>query len=341
MRGAVPAMLLAGLAAPAGAAPKTDVVELVNGDRITGEIKSLEHNQLKISTEYMDTVYLEWDKVARLHSTQSLSLVRTDGTRFYGQLAQGSDAGKLYVDPGDGRPVERLEMAAVVSASPITGGRLIDRLDGYVTAGLDFTKASDQRDLDFTGGLSSRTLVRRWSIDASASITDDSAGESSERYDLQANWRRFLPGRDFYQGFGGLTRNSELDLDLRALLGGLYGRYLVRNNFAEWAVGGGLAYSHERYTAEQLDSIEAVLSTDFSIFRYDFPETNIGGTLNLLPSLTQSGRYRAEANLQAKYEFVKDLYFQLSLYGSYDSKPPGAEKESSDYGVTTSLGYSF
>jgi hypothetical protein len=30
--------------------------------------------------------------------------------------------------------------------------------------------------------------------------------------------------------------------------------------------------------------------------------------MSLLPSLPQSGRYRAEADLRAKYEFVDDLY---------------------------------
>ena len=71
------------------AAPKTDVVVMTNGDRITGEIKSLEYNQLKLSTYHMGTIYIEWDKIASLQSDQYLLLERTDGTRYYGQLAAG------------------------------------------------------------------------------------------------------------------------------------------------------------------------------------------------------------------------------------------------------------
>jgi len=56
------------------AAPKTDVVVLVNGDRITGEIKSLEYNQLKLSTYHMGTLYIEWDKIASLETDQYLLL---------------------------------------------------------------------------------------------------------------------------------------------------------------------------------------------------------------------------------------------------------------------------
>jgi hypothetical protein len=328
---------------PVVAAPKTDIVVLTNGDRITGEIKGLEYNRLRFSTHHMGTIYIEWDKIARLQSDQYLLLERSDGVRYYGQLLEGEEDGRLQVYRGDTRSTpENVALAAVVRAQPIEGGDLIDRLDGYVSAGLDFTKASNQRSLDFAGGLSSRTRVRQWSLDGSANVTDDSAGETSERYQLGGSWRQFRQGRDFWLGFGGLERSSELDLDLRTSVGGGYGRYFVQSNRSEWVGGVGLAYSNENYTGgEVFNSLEAVLTTAFSIFRYDFPETDIGGTLTLLPSLTQSGRYRAETDLRAKYEFVDDLYFELKLYGSYDSKPPSVDTEKSDYGVVTSLGYSF
>lgn len=333
----------AGLPGPAMAAPRTDVVVLVNGDRITCEIKSLEHNRLKVSTDHMGTVYIEWDKIARLQTDQYLLLERSDGVRYYGRLKPGDEDGRLQVDRGDTRSTpENVAMAAVVRAQPIEGGSLIDRLDGYVSAGLDFTKASDRRSFDLAGGLSSRSRIREWALDGSANVTDDSAGATSERYQLQGDWRQFRRERDFWLGFGGLERNTELDLNLRASGGAGLGRYFVQTNSAEWLGGFGLAYSHENYTGgETFDSLEAVLTTAFSIFRYDFPETDIGGNLTLLPSLTQSGRYRAEADLRAKYEFVDDLYFELKVYGSYDSQPPSEDTEKSDYGVVTSLGYSF
>jgi hypothetical protein len=334
---------LVAIANSAWSAPKTDVVELVNGDRITGEIKSLEYNQLKLSTDNLGTVYIEWDKVARVTSTQELLLETADGGRSSGHLVGSGKPGTLLLKnaAADDR-VRDLAMADVVRVTPLHGGDFIDRLDGYATVGLDFTQASQRRNIDLSAGLSSTTRIRKWSLDGSMNLTDDSSSERSERYDLQAMLRRFLPNRDFfYQGFGGLTRNSELDLRLRTLAGGAYGKYFVSSNRAEWLGGVGLAYSHESYTGGTFDSVEAVLVTEFSIFRYDFPETDISGRLTVLPSLTASGRYRAEADLRAKYEFVDNLYFQLEVYGSYDSKPPSLGAVSSDYGLTTSLGYSF
>lgn len=334
--------LCASCVAPAGAAPKTDVVTLVNGDRLTGEVKALEHNRLRFSTDHLGTVYVEWDKIVRLESNQYLLLERSDGARYYGQLLRGADASHLLVRRNETAQPEVVDRATIVRAEPIEGGRLVDRLDGYVSAGFDTTKANERRSLDFAGGLSSRTRAHEWTLDASANLTDDDTEATSERYELQGEWRQFRATRDFWLGFTGFERNTELDLNLRSLVGAGYGRYFVQTNAAEWVGGVGLAYTRENYAGGTvIDSVEAVLTTSFSVFRHDFPETDIGGTLSLLPSLTESGRHRAEADLRARYEFVDDLYFELKVYGSYDSEPPLDDSEQSDYGVVTSLGYSF
>lgn len=327
---------------PARAAPKTDVVILVNGDRITCEIKSLDHNRLKVSTDHMGTVYVEWDKIARLQTDQYLLLERSDGVRYYGQLQPSSEDGRLAVDRGDARSTpENVAMAAIVRAQPIEGGSFIDRLDGYVSVGVDLSESGEQTSTNFAAGLSSRTRVRQWSIDASGGVTDDGE-ERTERYDVGGYNRRLLKARNFFEWQVGFTRNTELDLNLRGQLAGVFGRYFVQENNRDWIAGVGLAYTRETYQGDDpVNSLELALGTEFSVFRYDFPETDIGGSLVVLPSLTESGRVRSEAELRAKYEFIDDLYFELRMYGSWDSEPPSEDAEKSDYGFVTSLGYSF
>ena len=326
----------------ADAAPKTDVIVLVNGDHITGEIKSLEYNRLKVSTDHMGTVYIEWDKIARVQTDQYLLLERGDGSRYYGQLAAPDQDAQLAVRRTADGKAEPVDMSTVVRAQPIEGGDFIDRLDGYVSAGFDLSQSGDNTTFNFAGGLSSRSRIREWSVDGTADLTDDSA-RRTERYDVSGVLRRLLQGQNFYEGQLSFTRNTELDLNLRSLVAGGFGRYFVRNNSMEWRGGAGLAYTHENYQSEgSFDSVELALATDFSVFRYDFPETDIGGSLALFPSLTKSGRYRAEGDVHANYEFVEDLYFQLRVYGSYDSEPPTeGNTPSGDYGVVTSLGYKF
>ena len=59
-------------------------VAVLKEDHLTGEIKSLEHNRLKLSTSHMGTIYIEWDKIARVQTNQYLLLERSDGVRYYG-----------------------------------------------------------------------------------------------------------------------------------------------------------------------------------------------------------------------------------------------------------------
>jgi hypothetical protein len=70
------------------------------------------------------------------------------------------------------------------------------------------------------------------------------------------------------------------------------------------------------------------------------PDASLSFTTNIYPLLEDFSHYRAETDISLRREFVEDLFFEVLLYHSYVSEPPtGAE--SGDYGVMTSLGYSF
>jgi hypothetical protein len=70
---------------PAAAlADKTDVIYMRNGDRVTCEIKRLERGQLKVSTDGMGTVYIEWEDIAQLVSKELYIVELQDGKRVQG-----------------------------------------------------------------------------------------------------------------------------------------------------------------------------------------------------------------------------------------------------------------
>lgn len=337
------ALGLASMAFIASAAPKTDVVTLINGDRYTGEIKGLEQGQLKLKTDAAGTIYVEWNKIASLKTNQYLQVELEGGQRYLGQVPKASEAGAMRIvdDPDAGEPRD-VALEHVVRINPIERGKILSRLDGYVTAGYNYTKANELQQLTFTGGLSSRTEVREWSLDGASTVTSQQGDDDSSRWNLTGEWWRFLQDRWFVLGFGGFESNNELALDLRTMAAAAGGRHLVQTTSQEWAAYSGLAYTDEKYAGEKpQDSLEAVFGTQYSYFRYDSPEASLEATLNVYPSLTQAGRVRAETQLRSRYEIVKDLFFEVSLYGSYDNQPGEQALSDSDYGLTTSLGYSF
>ena len=64
----------------------TDVIILENGDRITGEVKGLMSGQLELKTEYMGTVYINWEDIYDLVSNEGLQIELQNGERLVGSL---------------------------------------------------------------------------------------------------------------------------------------------------------------------------------------------------------------------------------------------------------------
>ena len=53
-------------------AQKTDTVVMLNGDRVTVEIKKLERGRLEASTDGMGTLLIEWDDIEQLSSPRPI-----------------------------------------------------------------------------------------------------------------------------------------------------------------------------------------------------------------------------------------------------------------------------
>ena len=324
------------------AAPKTDVVYFNNGDRLTGEIKGLEKGRLELSTSTAGTVNIEWDKIARIETGQYLDLETSSGAHYHGQVPGEQQPGSVRLGIDGEAAAEPLAMTDIVRIAPIEQGSLVKRLDGYLSMGFNYTKADNQTEFDFSGGVSSRNEFREWSLDGQATLNAQSTARTTSMYDVTLANKRFMENRWFGQFFGSVQGNEELGLNIREILGAGIGRYVAQDMHHEWYLVAGLAYDREDFESQPIqNSLEGVLSTQYSFFQYDTPKRSIDLGLSVFPSLTESGRVRAEADIGWKIELVEDFFFDLSFYGSYDSDADPAASSNSDYGVVTSLGYTF
>jgi hypothetical protein len=229
-----------------------------------------------------------------------------------------------------------VRMAAVES-----GDKWYKRINGSFSLGYSYTKSNDLKVLTASGDVGSRDRIRRWGVVFDSQVTSQASAPSTQRATLTSTLERFLPDRYYSEGSLEFTRNEELGLELRQQIGITFGRYLAQNNNREWRAGLGLAASTERGTdGVRRDNFQGQLETTLRMFRFDHPKTEVLASLNLFPSISESGRVRGEASIKAKYELVTDLFFQISVYESYDNRPAEGST-TSDWGLTTSLGYSF
>jgi hypothetical protein len=79
----------------------------------------------------------------------------------------------------------------------------------------------------------------------------------------------------------------------------------------------------------------------YEYYKYSSPERSFKVNFLVFPSITDFGRWRADFDTNFSFEIVDDFYWKLEFYANYDSDPISQDGASSDYGVTSSLGYKF
>jgi hypothetical protein len=104
----------------------------------------------------------------------------------------------------------------------------------------------------------------------------------------------------------------------------------------------GLAVNHEiPVEGNEETNLDGVGLFTYDYFKYSDPERSLTTNLWVFPSLTDWGRWRASFTTDFRLELVSDFFWKLGAYASYDNDPIFAEASSSDYGISSSLGYSF
>lgn len=320
--------------APA-AAQKTDSVWIRNGDRITGEVLSLSRALLKYSTDDLGTIYIEWDKVIQISTTTLLEVHLSSGEKFYGHLGSGP-VGMAILG------ADTLPLPDIVTIVPIER-KFLSRLSGYLDLGFSYQKANKTVQISTGGRLVYRGMAAATTLEASTFLEDRDDATETSRLSAALTERVFIGSR-WSAGFVvGYDQNEELDLAGRARLVGFGGRALAQSSHIELAATAGVVVARERYfsTDSTTSSLEGLVGAVFRAFRYDRPKLDATWTSQVFPSLSVQGRVRLQNDIRVSYELVKDFMLTVTLFDSYDSKPPAVGAPKNDFGTTLAITWTF
>jgi putative salt-induced outer membrane protein YdiY len=317
-----------------------DVVVLKNGDRLTGEIKSLQRGELKFKASYMaEAVRLDWSKVERLESKDRFLIALVDGQLFTDSLRLspvGTGAANFLIG---GAP--RVGQMTVLKITPVEAG-FFRQLEGTVDFGFSFTSGNDQYQTEFLASVTYRTGDHSLTASLDSVFSGQPRGARSARNQFVFDYRKQLSPKWYVGGLFELLRSDQQSLSLRTTVGGLLGRKLLQTERTRISFFGGLAGARENYFAPtaspRMTSADALTGLEFNTFR--FSSTDIGSRFILYPSLTTPGRVRMQFKSDLRIKLVKDLNWGFHLYENFDSKPP-VEADKNDLGVSTSLGWKF
>ncbi len=317
---------------------KTDKVTMINGDVVTGEVKQLDRGKLQYKTDDMGTLSIKWDKVLRLASANYFEVRTRDGRRYFGRLDEPPTDGLLLVTLTG---TDTLALPEVIGIQRIRQN-FFGRLDGYIDVGFSFVKAN--RVVQFTTGAEARYRAEN----ASHRLTGKSFLQTTNDTNKTANnsleyiYSRFFTGKLILTGGASFSQNDELNLASRISGVVAPGYDILRSNSIGWWVAAGLVINNEKFTdasASQV-TIEAVITSDFEVFRFDSPKMDLSALVSVFPSLSETGRVRVDSRARLAYEVFKDFTIGLTWSQNYDSRGSGGLTKN-DINLSTTVGWTF
>jgi len=315
----------------------TDTVVLKNGNRITGNVKSMAQGQLLFDTDAMGTVTIKLDKIAEIFSSTPMEIETVNGDQLYGTLEKPLLPQQIKISSDTS--TESVPIDDLVRIIPI-GESFWKRLQGSMSAGFSYTKASEVAQFSFSGNLLYQARHNQLALTYTNIVTNQDSGTSQQIYGRLGY--RYQPGEHWYGlGFLSFQRNQELGVDGRGVLGAGGGRTLFQSNRGALSINGGLDLNLENSGSSQNTSVEAFTAIEYSLYKYADLQSNLVISAIAFPSITESGRFRWQIDTSWRQELFNNFFWNWTFYASGDNDPPENAASNSDYGVITSLGWTF
>ena len=329
------AVLVAG-AASAGV--KTDVISFKNGDRLTGEVKSLDRGKISFDTDAAGVIKVEWDDIEQLYSNTTFEIALENGERLYGALVETTRPSEIRLQTG--ATMLDLPIATVVRMTPIKS-TIIDRMNMNVDVGYSIAKANKLEQSNVSYDFAYREEKRQITFNFDSSTSNSESDPSSTRMFTNLAYRRFLQARSWDPfGIAQFERNDELGIDRRTSAGGGMSRWIRDTNQNRIAFSGGLIRSLEddHGSTETKSDTEALVAMDFEWFRYDTPQLDVSTKFSVYNRLSGTREPRGNLDVNFKWEIFKDFYWSFSVYYTFDQQTETGQP-TSDYGSFVSLGW--
>lgn len=285
----------------------------------------------------MGDVVIEWSAIETIEGTAQVNVELFNGERIAGNLRRTD--GRLYIDSPQREGELELDPLRVFSIEEYTASWL-DGLDAYANLGVNIVRGNNQvTQISYGAGASYDANAFTTGIDTTLIVNEQQDADDTQRLTLRAFHNQKLSRRWSAGGIYQFERDDRQQLIGRSLFAGVLNNRLINNRVQRLELSGGLAVNSEDFESDDAtQSLEALVG---AVHRLRMTSgLDVDTTVYLLPSLSQSGRFRVQTDSTLSMDLFGDLEFSLIYYNRYDSEPPVAVSQF-DYGFTLALGYEF
>jgi len=312
-----------------------DVVEVLNGDRVTGTLNNLSGGKLTFDTPYAGQIYIDWKQVRSIETTSKYEVDLMNGQTITGAIATlqpgeyriGSESGAILAS----------DIAAIRTPPEVNGGLFSG---WHATTDLGYTTTrgnthTNQLALQFQPQRRSMRDAIKFDIQALTGIADEG---NTNRHSLETRYDRFVSPHLFYfiVGKGEHDRLASLQRRLREGTG--LGVRMKLGATTQLSTLTGFSFVQEHFSGQNYTY------SGEGLFGYEF-ETRairpfqITSKAQFLPNVNL-GRVRSEWDTAIRVPFARHINAGVRLFHRFDSQPAaGAGK--ADYGLISTIGTTF
>ena len=317
----------------------SDEVQLANGDRISGEVLSMEQGELRIETSYAGTIAVQWDQVANISTDDPLQVVLSDETSLQGSTEK-AEPGKMKLKMGRIVETVSFDLAEVQAINPEPEeDKPAVKLSGRVNVGLSSSSGNtDTESHHVNGEIVARTEKNRYTAGIEYNREENEDELTTKNYLGYAKYDHFLT-RKWYGYANTLFEKDEFkDLRLRSTIGTGMGYQFFESELTNLYLESGLSFVNEDFEAgEDEDTLAGRWAINFDkylfnkfvqFFHFHEGYQGLEETDNLFIRSRTGLRFPLSENFRATFQYNYD----------WDNNPaPGEENEDSKYLFT--LGY--
>ncbi len=314
-----------------------DVVELKNGDRLTGDIKNLATGKLTLVTEYAGKLVINWSQVNTLSTSKPLIVELKSGPVSIG-LIHPATAGKIVMGSDD-QEVSVFDVASI-REQPKPKQALFSDWHGNLDFGYTVHRGNTWADnlaINFQPIRITQKDRIRIPIQTLYSFQDGTTANSRHRARLR--YDRFLSLRTFLFLVGLVETDIRELLDFRTSQGGGFGFQLQPASHTRISFFGGTTFLQENFQGTDTE-LRAQGLAGLEVESSRWPPLKISTKGQIFPLLNQA-RFRMEWDASLRWPIVAGFTFGLQFFEDFDSNPPQAGVRKNDIGLISSLGMTF